>query len=71
MRLREISAPSSHPYVASIAIDPVQMQRLERMIENARELRLLDVDDRTPDQWRVRIGCASAAVRDAVEDGWG
>ena len=70
MRTRDITAPTSHPYVAEITLDPADLHRLERFIDDARELRLLDVDDRQPDQWTVRVGCASDRVRERLEDGW-
>jgi hypothetical protein len=70
MRLHQIKAPASHPYVANLTIDPVEWHKLERMIENSRALRLLDLDDRSADHWTVRIGCASERVRDGLEDGW-
>ena len=71
MRYREIVAPTSHPHNVKISIDPADLRRLERLIEDARELHLLDVDDRTPDRWSVRVGCASERVRERFEDGWG
>lgn len=40
------------------------------MIDEARELRLLDLDDSEPDAWTVRIGCASERVREAIEERW-
>jgi hypothetical protein len=70
MRLREITPPSSHPHVAEIRIDPADLHRLERLVEEDRTLRLLNVDDSEPDQWTVRIGCASVRVRERFEDGW-
>lgn len=71
MPARKITAPTSHPYIISIAIDPADRQRIERMIENSPELRLVDLDDRRANEWTIAIGCASERVRDAVEDGWG
>ena len=71
MRQREIIPPPTHPYVASITIDPVDLRRVQRMVEDRPELRFLDYDDAEPDAWPVRVGCASRAVADAVEDAWG
>lgn len=71
MRLHEISPPPSHPHVAAISIDPADWPRIQRMIEDARELRFLDLDDSLPNAWDVRIGCASERVRECVEENWG
>lgn len=71
MRLAEIAPPASHPHIATITIDPADWHRLERMIEDARELRLVRLDDDQPDRWVVVIGCASERVREMIQDGWG
>jgi hypothetical protein len=70
MRLNEISPPKTHPYIASITIDPVDFGRLQRMAENQPELRFIDFDDSKPDTWVVRIGCASRAVVAGLKDAW-
>ena len=62
--------PASHPYVTEITIDPADLRQIERMVEGARELRLLGVDDTTADYWTVRVGCASKRVREMFEDRW-
>lgn len=71
MRAREIIIPATHPHVATITIDPAAWHRIERMIEDQQELRLLHLDDSRANHWHVTIGCASDRMRDAVEDGWG
>lgn len=71
MRLAEIAPPASHPHVTQIEIDPADWHRLRSLIEDARELRLVRVDDDQPDRWTVVIGCASERVRDMIEHGWG
>jgi hypothetical protein len=71
MRLHQITPPTSHPHVAEITIDPADWNRVQRMIEEARELRLVELDDSQPGTWTVRIGCASERVREAVEEQWG
>jgi len=70
MQYRELAPPASHPHVVRLQIDPFDWQRLERLIDQSRELRLLSVDDRQPDAWTVIVGCASARVAEALEDGW-
>lgn len=71
MRYTEIKPPKTHPYVISIHIDPVDLVRLEDLASDRREVKILDVDDGEPDVWIVRVGCASQAVADKIEDGWG
>lgn len=71
MRLHQITPPATHPHIAEIAIDPADWPRLERVIDEARELHLVELDDGEPDAWVVRIGCASRRVQEGVEDGWG
>jgi hypothetical protein len=71
MQHREITPKKTHPYIASFTIDPVDLARLQRVIEDAPEMRFLDYDDAEPDAWPVRIACASRAVATAVEDAWG
>lgn len=70
MRYREITPPTTHPYVATLRIDPADLRRLQRMTEDARELRVLDVNDSQADQWTVRIRCASQRVCKMVDDAW-
>lgn len=71
MRAREIIIPATHPHVATITIDPGDWRRIERVIEERPELRLLHLDDGRANHWRVTIGCASEQMRDVIEDGWG
>jgi hypothetical protein len=66
MRSHEIS----HPHVVELSIDPADCGRLERDVADARELRLLNIDDSAPDVWKVRIGCASRRVQAMMEDRW-
>ena len=66
-----IKAPKTHPYVVSLQIDPVDLVRLEDLAMERREIKILDVEDGEPDVWTVHVGCASQAVADKIEDGWG
>jgi hypothetical protein len=70
MKYKEIVAPPSHPYVVALAIDPIDLQRLQRMADNRPELQFLDYDSSLPDNWAVRIGCASRAVASGLEENW-
>ena len=67
MRSNELT----HPHVATVTLDPAAFGHLRRLVEDSREVRILDVDDGQPDFWTVRVGCASEAVREKFEDGWG
>ena len=69
--MRQISLPKSHPYIASVTIDPVEFQRLRQRAEDQPELRFLGFDDDKPDNWTVRIGCASRAIASKLEEAWG
>jgi hypothetical protein len=62
------SPPKSHPYVATVRFDPVRWSALRRMTLEIDELHLLHVDQSAPDIWTARIGCASEAVCDKMED---
>lgn len=68
--MRQITPPTTHPHIATVTIDPADLDEVERMAGSRRELRLLDVDDSTPDQWTVWVGCASERVRDMFEERW-
>jgi hypothetical protein len=70
MRYHEITPPTTHPYIATLTIDPVEFGRLQRLTDDHPEVQLIDFDDSEPDCWTVRVGCASRAVADRVEDGW-
>lgn len=70
MRLREITAPSSHPYVTNLRLDPADVAKFERMFEERSEVRILYVDDAEPDLWTLHLGCASDEVARRIEDGW-
>jgi hypothetical protein len=71
MRHAEIAAPASHPYIACITIDPVDMHSIERRCDDMDEVRILRRNTSTPDLWTIHIGCASQAVADRVEECWG
>ena len=68
--MREITAPASHPHVLEVLIDPVDLRRIQHIVDEDRTLRLLDVADAEPDQWVVRLGCASKQVRQRFLSRW-
>ncbi len=69
-RIGASEAPETHPYVAEIALDPAEWTRFRNLVENAPEVVLLACDDRKPNLWVVRAGCASREVRRRLEDAW-
>lgn len=74
MRLVEIAAftpvANTHPYVAVVEIDPVQLFGLEQVVEDRPELRMGRVRRDRPDVWSVEVHCASRAVAEAFEDSY-
>jgi hypothetical protein len=73
MRFTEITAPPTHPELVAIRLDPVDLHRLRRLLDDDVDdaARIVHVDRTTPGTWRVVLACASARVRDALEDAWG
>jgi hypothetical protein len=60
----------THPFEATILMDPVQLHSFERTFEDRREVRILKVDDSTPDWWTVYAACASEEVQNQLESNW-
>jgi hypothetical protein len=60
----------THPHLATIVMDPARWYDFERTFEDRPEVRILRLDDRTPDAWTVRVACASQEVRDLLEANW-
>jgi hypothetical protein len=60
----------THPHLAAIVMDPARWYDFERTFEDRPEVRVLKLDDRTPDAWTVYLGCASKEVRDLLEASW-
>jgi hypothetical protein len=71
MRYRDIVRPRSHPYIATLTIDPADLRRIQSLVEDRPELKFLDYDDSKPDLWTVRVACASREVVNRLEDAWG
>ena len=61
---------SSHPYLAEITIDPVNWHDLQRLDADDLTIHIVGHDAPRDGQMHVYVGCASAAVRDRLEDGW-
>jgi hypothetical protein len=62
--------PSSHPILLKLAIDPVDWQRFNRLLEDDPGTRIMGHDEPSGGLMTVQIACASAAVRDALSDAW-
>jgi hypothetical protein len=58
----------THPFVATILMDPAKLYSFERAIEDGREVKILKVDDLTPSAGRA--ACASEEVQDLLESNW-
>jgi len=60
MRHHEIICPTgtdTHPYVATIAMKPVELSQFERMTEGRDDIKLMGVDRTNGDTWTVFVGC--------------
>lgn len=70
MRQIEITAPSTHPHVVELRLDPVMFDQLRRFERDTDAFRILSHNRGRPNTWSVWIGCASEAVAERMEDGW-
>jgi hypothetical protein len=73
MNFHEIVAPATHPYLLDLRLDPVDVHRLRRMLDEDRDdtARVVRVDRSKSDVWIVTLACASAQVRDLLDSAWG
>jgi len=62
--------PITHPYLATISIDPVDARRFLQLMEHHPELTLCHIDRQEPDCWIIYLGCASEEACDRVQDAW-
>ena len=65
-----IKGTKTHPYIATIIMDPAMWSRFEATFEDRPEVKIRRVDDQTPDAWTVYVACASEAVKDLLESNW-
>lgn len=65
-----IKLPKSHPYLATLTIDPADWHRFEQMADDRPEIRIRKLDRSEPDRWIVYVACASVAVKDLLERAW-
>jgi hypothetical protein len=74
MRHADITHPhtgtTTHPFVATIAMEPATWAKFQRTFEDQKEVQQLGVDRSEPDMWTVFVACASREVRDLLESNW-
>ncbi len=60
----------THPYVATVTLDPMEAGRFERMADNEPSVCVLGVDRSVADAWTVYAACASEESRHLLELAW-
>jgi hypothetical protein len=76
MKYRDVTASdrfrlsASHPLLAEVIIDPVNWDYLQRLNDDNPAIRILGHDAPKGGLMRVFVACASATIRDRLEDGW-
>lgn len=65
-----IKLPQTHPYIATLTIDPADWHRFQQMAEDRPELKIRNTDRSEPGLWTVHVACASEAVKDLLEANW-
>jgi hypothetical protein len=65
-----IEGTKTHPYVATIFLDPARWFDFERTFDDRPEVKILKVDRQVPSAWTVYVACASAEVVDLLESNW-
>jgi len=65
-----VEGTKTHPYVATIVMDPARWHVFEQTFEDRPEVKIRKLDHRTADAWTVYVACASQEVRDLLEDNW-
>jgi hypothetical protein len=65
-----IKGIKSHPYIATLVMDPADLWRFERVFEDEPQVKIMKVDHQQPDNWTVYVACASQRVCDLIESNW-
>jgi hypothetical protein len=65
-----IKGTKTHPYIATLTMDPALWHRFENDFEYRPEVKIRHVDQEHPDIWTVYVACASHAVKDLLEEHW-
>ena len=64
------SPPPTHPYIATVVLDPSDVAKFRRLNEDEPAVIILGVDQGTPDYWTLFAACASRAAKDLLESEW-
>ena len=65
-----INLPRSHPYLATLTLDPADLIEFERFSQDRSEVRIGEIDQTQPDTWAFFVACTSETVRDRLEEAW-
>jgi hypothetical protein len=65
-----IEGTKTHPYIATIIMDPATWSHFEATFEDRPEVKVRRVDRNQPDVWTVYVAGASEAVKDLLEEHW-
>ena len=68
--LPAIKGTKTHPYIATLTMDPVHWHRFEADFQYRPEVKIRHVDRDQPDVWIVYVACASEAVKELMEEHW-
>ena len=60
-----VSGPDTHPYIASMSLEPSAVAQLLRLAENRADV--LVPETASPDQWTIFFACASREGWDLLE----
>ena len=62
--------PEGYPVLAEVNLDPVNWFEFERHFANTEVTKIIGRDTPRDGRMVVHVACASASVRDRLEDGW-
>lgn len=71
MRLCEIKAPQSHPFLATLCVTPERFDELDFLIDGDCDARLLWIQNDEPQVHQFYVACRSDEVRGNFEARWG
>lgn len=73
MNYAEIVAPATHPHLLRLHLDPADVARLRRMLDEDEDgaARIIHVDRSVADVWTVTVACASSEVANLLDSAWG
>jgi hypothetical protein len=71
MSISSIRLPASHPFLAEITIDTIDLNNLCRFAERSAEVNVIGHDEPTGDKVTVYAACNSDQVRQLLLHSWG